>query len=73
MQFANGTGSNSNSAQNLISSGESEPIRIALPLDYDQRHTIVTTIDYRYGEGASYTGPAGLKNVLENFGVNFNF
>lgn len=73
LQFASGTGSNSNSAQNLISSGESEPIRIALPLDYDQRHTIVTTIDYRYGSGASYTGPAALKSVLENFGINFIF
>ncbi len=73
LQFANGTGSNTNSAANLISSGESEPIRIALPLDYDQRHTIVTTIDYRYGEGASYTGPAALKSVLENFGINFIF
>jgi len=73
LQFANGTGSNTNSAANLISSGESEPIRIALPLDYDQRHTIVTTIDYRYGAGASYNGPAALKSVLENLGVNFIF
>ena len=73
LQFANGTGSNANSAANLISSGESEPIRIAIPLDYDQRHTIVTTIDYRYGAGASYTGPAALKSVLENLGVNLIF
>ena len=73
LQFANGTGSNTNSAANLISSGESEPIRIALPLDYDQRHTIVTTIDYRYGKGAAYNGPVALKNVLEDFGINFIF
>lgn len=73
LQFANGTGSDANSAANLISSGESEPIRIALPLDYDQRHTIVTTIDYRYGSGTSYTGPANMQKVLENFGVNFIF
>ena len=70
LQFASGTGSNANSASNLISAGESEPIRIALPLDYDQRHTIVTTIDYRYGSGTSYTGPANLQKVLENFGAN---
>ena len=70
LQFANGTGSNTNSAANLISSGESEPIRVAIPLDYDQRHTIVTTIDYRYGSGSNYTGPAALKSVLENLGVN---
>lgn len=73
LQFANGTGSNTNSAQNLISSGESEPIRVALPLDYDQRHTIVTTIDYRYGDGSNYNGPAALKSVLQSFGINFIF
>ncbi len=73
LQFANGTGSDINSAQNLISTGESEPIRIALPLDYDQRHTIVTTIDYRYGSGTSYTGPANLQKVLENVGINVIF
>lgn len=73
LQFANGTGSDANSAANLISSGESEPIRIALPLDYDQRHTIVTTIDYRYGSGTGYTGPASMQKVLENVGLNFIF
>ncbi len=73
LQFANGTGSSATSAANLISSGESEPIRIPLPLDYDQRHTIVTTIDYRYGTGANYNGPAGLKSVLESFGANMIF
>lgn len=73
LQFANGTGSDANSAANLISSGESEPIRIALPLDYDQRHTLVTTIDYRYGEGTGYTGPEALKSILENVGANVIF
>lgn len=73
LQYANGTGSNNNSAANLISSGESEPIRIALPLDYDQRHTIVTTIDYRYSSGANYNGPASMKNILQDFGVNVIF
>jgi hypothetical protein len=73
LQFANGTGSDANSAANLISSGESEPIRIALPLDYDQRHTLVTTIDYRYGSGSSYTGPANMKKILENAGLNLIF
>ena len=71
LQFANGTGSNASSAGNLISSGESEPIRIPLPLDYDQRHTIVATLDYRYGMGTDYNGPASLKGLLEGFGSNF--
>jgi outer membrane receptor protein involved in Fe transport len=71
LQFANGTGSNASSAGNLISSGESEPIRIPLPLDYDQRHTIVASLDYRYGMGTDYNGPAALKGLLEGFGSNF--
>ena len=71
LQFANGTGSNASSAGNLISSGESEPIRIPLPLDYDQRHTIVASLDYRYGMGTDYNGPAALKGLLAGFGSNF--
>lgn len=73
LQFAIGTGSNASSAANLIASGESEPIRVPLPLDYDQRHTLVTTVDYRWGAGTSYNGPENLKFLLEQFGANFIF
>lgn len=73
LQFAIGTGSDANSAANLISSGESEPIRVPLPLDYDQRHTLVTTIDYRWGAGTNYNGPESMKFLLEQLGANFIF
>lgn len=72
LQYALGTGSNINSSAN-VSTGEFDPIRVPIPLDYDQRHTIVTTIDYRFGEGTGYTGPANMQKLLENFGVNFIF
>lgn len=73
LQFANGTGSRNNSATNLISSGEIEPIRVQMPLEYDQRHTIVTTFDYRYGRGAEYNGSEGLRSVLQSAGANMIF
>ncbi len=73
LQFAIGTGSNASSAANLLAAGEAEPIRIPLPLDYDQRHTLVTTIDYRWGAGSNYNGPQSLKFLLEQFGTNFIF
>ncbi len=73
LQFANGTGSNSTSAQTLIQSVSDDIMRIPLPLDYDQRHTLVATIDYRYGNGANYNGPTAARNVLEDMGVNFIF
>lgn len=73
LQFAIGTGSNASSAANLIASGETEPIRVPLPLDYDQRHTLVTTVDYRWGAGTNYNGPENMKFLLEQFGANFIF
>ncbi len=72
LQFANGTGSTSTSANNMLQSNEGN-IRIPLPLDNDQRHTIVTRFDYRYGSGADYNGPAGARSVLENLGANVIF
>jgi outer membrane receptor protein involved in Fe transport len=72
LQFANGTGSASNSANNLLQSGEGQ-IRIPMALDYDQRHTFVTTFDYRYASGAAYNGPASMRNILENAGLNVIF
>jgi len=71
LQFADGSGSGPNSGANIARSGQPN-LRYILPLDYDARHRIVLSIDYRYGEGASYNGPViGNKNILENFGVNF--
>jgi len=72
LQFADGTGSSANSGASLVD-GEPE-VRTPIPFDYDVRHTIVASIDYRYATGENYNGPivAG-KKILENAGVNFIF
>ncbi|MFT5969904.1 MAG: hypothetical protein ACI8ZO_000403 [Flavobacteriales bacterium] len=71
LQFADGSGSGSESGLNLINSGQPN-LRTILPLDYDQRHAIVTTIDYRYGNKDNYNGPVlGGKKILANAGANF--
>ena len=80
LQFAEGTGSNANSANggsSYISSGgllqnfiaASLPnLRYVTPLSYDSRHNIVANIDYRYEdkEGPVLAG----KHFLENAGFN---
>lgn len=70
LQFAEGTGSDANSALNLVNSGQPN-LRTIYPFEYDQRHAVTGVIDYRYGEGKDYNGPkiAG-KNILQNTGVN---
>ncbi len=69
LQFANGTGSESTSAGNLINLGLGNVI-IPNPLDFDQRHNIVASFDYRYGSGANYNGPDNLRKILQNLGAN---
>lgn len=71
LQFADGTGSNSQTALALINAGLPNLRNIA-PFDYDQRHRVNVTVDYRYGEGSDYNGPVWFgKQVLSNTGVNF--
>jgi len=68
LQFADGTGSDANSQRGLTSRGN---LRTLFPLNFDERHRIVATLDYRYGSGKTYTGPRiGGIDVLSNFGVN---
>jgi hypothetical protein len=50
LQFADGTGSNPYAAQNLIASDQPN-LRTIYPYTYDQRHQIITALDYRYGSG----------------------
>lgn len=70
IQFANGTGSGSTTAFNLVNTGQPN-LRTILPYTYDQRHAITTAIDYRYGSGKNYNGPViNGTPILENFGVN---
>ena len=69
LQFADGTGSDANSARGLTSRGN---IRTLSPLSFDERHRIVASIDYRYASGRNYNGPRWFgKNVFANAGINF--
>jgi hypothetical protein len=81
LQFAEGSGSNANSGANLSSSDQPN-LRITLPLDYDQRHTITLNFDYRFGEGKDYKGPQFNRKkkdavqtvqLLQNMGANLIF
>ncbi len=73
IQFAEGTGSGSTTALNLVNSDQPN-LRTIFPYTYDQRHQIVSTLDYRYGSGSDYNGPrVGGKNILENTGLNVVF
>jgi outer membrane receptor protein involved in Fe transport len=70
LQFADGTGSSSTGAFNLLQSGQPN-LRTTIPLSFDTRHQIQTTFDYRYGEGKYYNGPRIKgKNILQNTGLN---
>ncbi len=70
LQFAEGTGSGSLSSLNLVNSGQPN-LRTIFPYNYDQRHAITTTFDYRYGSGRRYDGPKiNGKNILERTGLN---
>ncbi len=68
LQYAEGTGSNSNSG---LSSRNGE-VRVLIPLSFDERHRIVGNIDYRYASGDKYNGPrvSGL-DIFANTGINF--
>jgi hypothetical protein len=71
LQFADGTGSTDQTALALINSGLPN-LRTVAPFNYDQRHRVNLTIDYRYGEGKDYNGPVWFgKQVFANTGVNF--
>lgn len=74
LQFAEGTGSAANSANELLQ-GNQPNLRTSMPLDFDQRHAIVLTTDYRFGQGSDYKGPQAkwAKVILENLGGNLVF
>ncbi len=68
LQFADGTGSNVTSFQGASARGN---IRTLAPLSFDERHRIVTTIDYRYGSGKRYNGPQLFgKDIFASAGLN---
>ena len=71
LQFADGTGSTSQSQSALINAGIPN-LRSINPFNYDQRHRIIVTTDYRFSGGTDYNGPM-IKDfqVLANTGFNF--
>ena len=75
LQFADGTGSSIETGVNLVNAGF-DNLRVIQPLDFDQRHNIVVSADYRFGSGKNYNGPKTVTkggktiNWLQNFGVN---
>ena len=69
LQFADGTGSGATSGISLVSSGQPN-LRTLIPLDYDQRHRVQATIDYRFGAKDQYNGPKWGKKILQDAGVN---
>lgn len=68
IQFAEGTGSDANSARSISSRGV---LRTLTPLSFDERHRINLSMDYRYQSGEKYNGPeiAG-KQIFANTGLN---
>lgn len=71
LQFAQSTGSNPQSANNLINA-RAPNLRTIYPVSFDQRHVITGALDYRYGEGSDYNGPViKEKQIFKNTGINF--
>ena len=70
LQFADGTGSDTQTSNGLVSNGFGN-LRTLTPLNFDQRHAIQLSADYRYGANKNYNGPVLFgKNILQNTGVN---
>jgi len=73
LQFADGTGSGSTIALNVISSGQPN-LKTINSLDWDQRHRMQVSFDYHYKKGKDYNGPVWFdKKVFEEAGVNIVF
>ena len=69
LQFADGTGSNSQSQRTLASTGQN--IRTLSALDFDERHKFNLTFDYRYKDGKRYNGPRLFgADIFANTGAN---
>ncbi|HXC04381.1 MAG TPA: TonB-dependent receptor, partial [Bacteroidia bacterium] len=76
LQFADGTGSGVADGYNLVNSNQPN-LRTTIPLNFDQRHSIVVNVDYRFGSGGNYHGPVYTKKkdgktlkILNNVGAN---
>lgn len=69
LQFADGTGSNSNTQRGLR-----QQLRTLYPLEFDERHNIAGIFDYRFGEDKAYDGPEiNGRQIFANLGLNLQF
>lgn len=78
LQFADGTGSNANSAASLIQSGQPN-LRNLFPLAFDNRHTFKSAVTMRFGGDTiqgrrqAYYGPTVMgSRVLKNVQLTFS-
>nr|MBP6315139.1 TonB-dependent receptor [Chitinophagaceae bacterium] len=69
LQFAEGTGSNTASQSSLLATGQPN-LRSVFPLDFDSRHIINYTIDYRYDDRESKGPEINGKYPFKNAGIN---
>jgi hypothetical protein len=68
LQFAEGTGSSTTTQSSLLATGQPN-LRSVFPLDFDSRHILNYTLDYRYNEqfkGPEFNG----KYPFKNAGIN---
>ncbi|MFA6128743.1 MAG: carboxypeptidase-like regulatory domain-containing protein [Bacteroidales bacterium] len=69
--FSSATGSDQGQMLALLRTNQPN-LRILAPTDWDQRHKINLSMDYRYYDGKDYNGPKLFgKDILENSGANF--
>jgi outer membrane receptor protein involved in Fe transport len=69
--FSSATGSNSGQMLALLRTNQPN-LRILSPTDWDQRHKVNLSLDYRFFEGKDYNGPKIFgKDILSNSGANF--
>jgi len=71
LQFADGTGSDEESSSGILAQQGQTNLREVTPLSFDQRHTLVTSIDFHYPDGKDYNGPVWFNSpVFANAGLN---
>ena len=63
LQFAKGTGSDSQSQLNILAAGQPN-LRTLTNLSHDQRHRIGVNLDYRFLSGQAYEGPKKEKTII---------
>lgn len=74
LSFADGTGSGNTSNSGILAQAGQTNLREIKPLDFDQRHTLVTSFDFHYSKGKDYNGPVWFNSqVFSNTGLNVTF